>query len=427
MLVTSPSKTVLKNWLLLQVALLLVLVCVGANAQKIDAASQQSIVEALQNHIREYPSVFPLEAYEGGVQSFDDGMRYPYFGYGERTYTHRTDFHPAIDVAYVPLEVGDVKTVLGDIRKVRAPQTYLKRVYAIQKGTLYSAALIASGYKVVLKHTLDEPYYDSDGRPYYDYFTSYRHLDARSMVYLSLLARRTTGNEKATFLDIIGKYEFQAGEALAFVGFSPEPSKTPPRAHLDFSLNLISKPNTGQHIRDYSMNPLLLFPPFEYADPNTYSVVDGGSHAYRFVFNESETIVPAKRTDGRVRIEIHSGSVSSEGGFEARRYFALNAMRVTVINDGRELGSYVVDRQQKLGYVTSSNDRLDNPSKKAPYFSAPLGEQGDVFKIDAVIPARWLRKMKYDWSKSGSVTVRVSSIWDEYLTGHDEMVEIPLS
>jgi hypothetical protein len=409
----------------------LLLLCVFAwssvNAQQMDSASHRSILETLQNHTQENPSVFPLEAYEGGIQSFVDGMRYPYFGYGERKYSHRDDFHPAFDVAYEPMETGDVTTLLGKTRTVRAPQTYLKRVYAIQKGTLYSAALIPSGYKVVLKHTLQEPYFDRKGRPHHNYFTSYRHLDVRSMVYLSLLARRVTNNMTATFEDLIGKHEFESGEIIAFVGFSPANSKTPPRSHLDFSLNLFSKPNTGQYIRDYSMNPLLLFPPFEYADPYSPNAAADGVPVYQFVANADESSTPTKKKDGRIAIEIHAGSTSIDGEFEPRRYFALNAMQITVTNDGEEIGAYVVDRHQKLGYETSSNDRLDNANQKKPHFEAPIGEQGDVFRIDAVIPARWLRKLKYDWSKSGEVTVKISSIWDGYLDGHNMTLVIPLS
>jgi hypothetical protein len=399
----------------------------SSGAQQIDAASHRSIISALQNHVQENPSVFPLEALEGGVQSFVDGMRYPYFGYGERMYSHRTDFHPAFDVAYEPLEIGDVTTVLGNSRTVRGPQTYLKRVYAIQKGVLYSAALIPSGYKVVLKHTLEEPYYDNKGRPYLEYFTSYRHLDARSMVYLSLVAKRVTNNEKAIYNDIIGKHEFAAGEVISFVGFSPALTKTPPRSHLDFSLNLIAKPNTGQYIRDYSMNPLFLFTPFEYADPYSYRIADNGVPVYQFVVPPGEIVPPTKRNDGMINIEIHSGSVAPDGEFEALRYFALNAMQVAVFNDGEEIGSYTIDRHQKLGYETSSNDQLDNPDKKKPHFLAPLDEQGDVFEMTGVVPARWLKKLKYDWSKPGKVSIRVSSIWDGYLQGHSKTIEIPLS
>ncbi len=397
------------------------------DAQEFDSESHRSVVAAFQNHIREHPSAFPLESPEGGVQSFVDGMRYPYFGYGERRYSYRTDFHPAFDVAYAPLETGDVTTILGDTRKVRAPQTYLKRVHAIQAGTLYSAKLISTGYKVVLKHKLEQPYYDSKGRPYYEYFTSYRHLDARSLVYLTLIARKLTGNDKATFEDIRGKHVFKAGDVIAYVGFSPEKTKTPPRSHLDFSLNLIEKPNTGQYIRDYSFNPLLLFLPFEYANPHEYKIDGDGNHAYQYVVEEGAITPPEKRKDGVVRIEIHAGGIDSDGNFNARRYFALNGMQVTVLNGGATIGEYTVDKHRKLGYKTSSNERLDKPDKTKPHFWAPLDEQGDVFVMDAVIPSRWLKKLKYDWSQPGSVTVKISSIWSGHLEGHDMTIEVPIS
>lgn len=399
----------------------------AATAQEIDAESHRSIAAALQGQVREHPSVFPLEALAGGVQSFTDGLRYPYFGYGERRYSYRTDFHPAIDVGYVPLETGDVTTVRGESITVRAPQTYNKHVYAIQKGTLYSARQISTGFKVVLKHKLEQPYYDSEGRAYREYFTSYRHLDSRTIVYLTLLARRITGNEKATLDDLKGKYEFQAGEVIASVGFSPEKTKTPPRSHLDFSLNLVSKPNTGQYIRDYAVNPLFLFPPFEYADPHAYQIGDGGNLAYQFVVDADAIEPPTKRRDGKVPIEIHAGGMTAEGTFEARRYFALNSIEVTLTNDGKVIGTYTVDRHRKLGYDTSSNERMDNPDKKKPHFWAPLDEQGDVYSMDTVIPARWLKSLKYDWSRPGSVAVRISSIWDGYLEGHSTTIEIPLS
>ena len=47
--------------------------------------------------------------------------------------------------------------------------------------------------------------------------------------------------------------------------------------------------------------------------------------------------------------------------------------------------------------------------------------------MGAVIPARGLRKMDSDWSKHGSISVRVSGIWDGYLDGHSETVEIALN
>jgi len=403
------------------------LACSSLHAQEIDAASHRSIVASLQAHIAEHPSVFPLESYTGGVQSFSDGLQYPYFGYGERRYSHRTDFHPAIDVAYVPLEVGEVKTVYGKTRTVRAPQTYLKRVYAIQEGVLESVSLKSSGYKVILRHTLEQPYVDSKGRTYHEFYTCYRHLDARSIAYLSLLARRVTNNDKATYEDVIDRYVFEAGEILGFVGFPPAETKTPPRAHLDFSLNLFSDPDKGQNIRDYSLNPLLLFPPFDYASPYVHSIRENGVPAYQFVVDESEIVAPKKRRDGRVQIEMHAGGTTDSGAFAALRYFALNAMQITIVNDAEILTTFTVDRHRKLGYNTSSYGDLDEVNEAIPHFAAPLDEQGDIFRMEAIIPARWLKKVGYDWSKSGSISIVISSIWDGYLDGHRQVIEIPLT
>ena len=67
-----------------------------------------------------------------------------------------------MDVGYFPTETGNVTDESGEMWEVRAPQTYLKKVYAIQKGTLVSIALISTGYKIVLKHTLDTPYFDNE-------------------------------------------------------------------------------------------------------------------------------------------------------------------------------------------------------------------------------------------------------------------------
>ena len=174
------------NW---RVCFLLVGACLftmsDLYAQKIDKASHQSIVDAHQFQVSNHPSVFPLGSMEGNVQSVPDGLRNVYFGYGERRYSDRTDFHPAMDVGYFPLETGEVITAYGKTRKVRAPKSYLKRIYAIQKGVLVSAAKNSSGYKIILKHSLEKPYYDSEGRAYHEYFTSYRHVDVRSLVYLT--------------------------------------------------------------------------------------------------------------------------------------------------------------------------------------------------------------------------------------------------
>ena len=404
----------------------LAFVTTNTHAQEIDGDSHRSIVEALQLQIKEHPSVFPLEAYEGGVQSFAEGLRYPYFGYGERKYSHRTDFHPAMDVAYFPMEIGTVRTVQRKKKRVRAPQTYLKKVFAIQEGVLYSAARNSSGYKVILKHTLEQPYFDSRGRPYYEYYTCYRHVDPRTLIYLSLLARELFNDERATYEDLVEKYEFDAGETVAFVGFDPNIKSSAPRSHLDFSLNLFGDPDKGTNIRKYAFNPLLLFPPFDYADPYTHRIEENGVPAYQIVADAESVTPPTRRKNGRVQIEIHAGGSSADGAFVATRYFALNGMQVVVSNGGKELGSYTVDRHRKLGYDTSSYEQLDGLDKNNPHFSAPLGEQDDVFRMEAVVPASWLKSINYDWSKTGSISIELSSIWDGYLNDHTLSISIPL-
>jgi len=396
-------------------------------AQKIDAASHQSIIEAFQIQVSEHPSVFPLGSMEGNVQSIPDGLRAVYFGYGERRYSDRTDFHPAMDVGYFPLETGEVTTAYGKTRDVRAPRSYLKRIFAIQKGVLVSAAKNSTGYKIILKHTLEKPYYDSDGRAYHEYFTAYRHVDVRSLVYLTKIARVVTKNEKATYADIIGKQVFNAGDLIAYVGFNPNTTTVLPRAHLDFSLHVFGDANKGSNIRKYSVNPLLLFPPFEYGDPRSHQVAAPGVPAYQFVVDEKTIVPPSKRKDGHFQIEIPAGSVSADGSYSATRYFVLNAMEVTVYNDGKEMATYNLDRHQKHGYDASSYEGLDNPDEHRPYFDAPLNEQGDVFKMGAVLPRRWFKTMHYDWSKDGYVSVKISSIWDGVLDGHHLSLDIPLT
>jgi hypothetical protein len=242
--------------------------CNSVHAQKIDSASLTSIVEALQNQVSENPSAFPLESYEGGIQSLEKGLGQVYFGYGERRYSHRFDFHPAMDVGYFPTEIGQVTDESGESWEVRAPQNYLKKVYAIQKGELVSMALISSGYKLILKHALKAPYYDNNGRAYHHYYTCYRHLDSRSLSYLNGIAKEFTNDPEATYKELFGKYVFEAGEQIALVGFSPDKSSVGiPRAHLDFSLNLFGDPNKGKNIRNYALNPLLLFPPVRVCTP----------------------------------------------------------------------------------------------------------------------------------------------------------------
>jgi hypothetical protein len=396
-------------------------------AQQIDAASHQSIVEALQFQVKSHPSTFPLGSMEGRAQSVPDGLRNVYFGYGERRYSDRTDFHPAMDVGYFPLETGDVITAYGKTRKVRAPKSYLKPIYAIQKGVLVSAAKNSSGYKIILKHTLEKPYYDGEGRAYHEYFTSYRHVDIRTLVYLTKLARVVAKNDQATYEDIIGKQVFDAGDLIAFVGYNPNIKSTLPRSHLDFSLNVFPDANKGINIRKYSLNPLLIFPAFEYGDPQSHQLEASGVPAYQFVIDPKTITPPSRRKNGHFQIEIHSGGLTADGSYSTTRYFALNAMHVTVINDGKELAEYTLDRHQKLGYVTSSYEGLDNPDKDLPYFDPPLNEQGDVFLMDVVLPKRWFKDIDYDWSKDGSVAIKVSSIWDGSLDGHHLTIDIPLT
>ena len=142
---------------------------------------------------------------------------------------------------------------------------------------------------------------------------------------------------------------------------------------------------------------------------------------------EGSVVAPTKDGDGKFQIESDAGAASAGGAFVANRYYALNAMTITVFNGGAEVGRYVVDRHRKLGYDTSSYRRLDSPDESLPHFSAPLGEQQDVFRMEAVLPAEWLDDMDYDWSKPGSLSITLSSIWDGYLSGHNHAIEIPLA
>lgn len=401
--------------------------CGSVLADKINSASAESIVKALQNQVQQNPPAFPLESYAGGRQSIEDGLRSAYFGYGERRYSHRFDFHPAMDVGYFPTETGNVTDESGEMWEVRAPQTYLKKVYAIQKGTLVSIALISTGYKIVLKHTLDTPYFDNDGTAYYHYYTCYRHLDSRSLSYLSGLAKAFTNNPEATYEALFGKYVFEAGEQMALVGFTPDKNSVGlPRAHLDFSLNLFADPNKGNNIRNYALNPLLLFPPFEYVNPRSYKM--GASHlpAYKIVVDESSIVIPGSKNDVSFKLQIHSGRLSEDGEYQVSRYFALNGLEAVLMNNGQQLGAYSIDRQRKLGYSTGSYDLMDNPNQSVPHFLAPLGEQGNVFEMTVVLPGFWFEENQYDWSKEGAVSIEISSIWEGYLEGHKHTFTIPL-
>lgn len=413
---------------------LLIVICalclVSGNvlAQKIGADSAASINRAIQEQVKENPSAFPLESYEGGAQSVEEGLRFNYFGYGERRYTHRFDFHPAMDVGYFPTEIGNVVTEQGETWEVRAPQTYLKKVYAIQKGELLSMRLIGSGYKLILKHELETPYFDNDGKPYYHYYTCYRHLDSRSLVYLNELARETTKNPLATYEDLVGKHLFEAGEQIALVGFPPDEKAVEiPRAHIDFSLNLFDDPNKGINIRNYSVNPLLLFPPFEYAAPQSHMIGDGQLPAYTFFVDETRIAAPGPDNDGHFMLEIHAGGWSADDEYLVTRYFALNGLDVVLTNDARHLASYRVDRHRKSGYATKSYDLMDNPNRSIPHFLAPLGEQGDVFRMKVVLPKTWFEENEYDWTKDGSVSIDISSIWKGFSEGHSHSLTIPLA
>lgn len=193
------------------------------------------------------------------------------------------------------------------------------------------------------------------------------------------------------------------------MGFNPNIKTEIPRAHLDFSLD-----------------PLLLFPPFEYGDLPVKQAGRDGEPTYQFVVNEENIVGPSSRRDGRFRIEIHAGRSSADGAHVPIRYFALNPMEVSVFNRGKKLGFYTINRHRKLGYDTTTFDALDQANQTKPHFSPPLGEQQDVFKMDAVLPARWLAKLGYDWTKAGSISVRISSIWDGWLDGHSHSLEIQL-
>ncbi len=400
--------------------------CGNAFAEKIDSASLTSIIEALQDQARKTPPVFPLESYQGGIQSTEDGFRHAYFGYGERRYASRTDFHPAMDVGYFPTVTGFVTTEQGESVKVRAPQTYLKKVYAIQKGEFVSIALSSYGYKIVLKHHLEKPYYDNKGKAWYDYFTCYRHLDSRSLSYLNGIARKFTGDPEAGYEALAGKYTFKAGEQIALAGFPPADNPDLPRAHLDFSLNLFDNPNKGANIRNFALNPLLLFPPYTYADPQSHVIAGNGLPAYEFVVDESSIVLPAEGKDGQFTIHIQCGGRSAQDEYTACRYYALNALDILLYNDGKPQGSYHIDRDRKLGYRTESYELLDTPDTSAPYFLAPLGEQGDVYEMTVVLPAAWFTLQQYDWSRNGTVAIDISSIWNGYLEGHNQSVTLTL-
>lgn len=395
-------------------------------AQRVDERSHQSILEALQHQAATHPPVFPLASSQNHIQSIPDGLRNIYFGYGERRYIDHTDFHPAMDAGYFPRETGEVKAADGKTWTIRSPQSYLKKIFAIQKGLLFSAAENISGYKIILKHSLEKPYQDDQGRVYHEYFTSYRHVDSRSMDHLNRLAKAITGNEQASVEDIIGKHIFEAGELIGFSGFDPNSKVVLPRAHLDFSLHVFLNAKKGTNIRKYSLNPLIIFPAFQYANPETYEIGMSGLPAYHFVVSGDNIVAPTENGDGKFLVEIPAGGLSAQGAYVPSRYFALNAIQVRVNNNGRELAGFNLNRDQRLGYDTSSYQALDTPDTTKPYFNAPLDEQNDVYRMEVVLPKSWFREIGYDWSGQGSVSIRLSSVWDGYLDGHYHDVEIPL-
>lgn len=400
--------------------------CGNARAEKIDSASLESIVEALQEQARTSPPVFPMESYKGGAQSIVDGLRHAYFGYGERRYATRTDFHPAMDVGYFPTETGLVTTEQGQSVEVRAPRTYLKKVYAIQKGEFVSIANSSYGYKIVLKHTLEKPYYDNDGKPWYHYYTCYRHLDSRSLSYLTEVARKVTGDAAAGYEALAGKHVFEAGEQIGLVGFPPGDNPELPRAHLDFSLNLFDHPNKGASIRDYALNPLLLFPPFGYADPQAPVTGDNGLPVYAIGVDESTIVPPGKGKDGQFTVRIRCIEHTANAETRACRYYALNALDMQLFNDGKLVGSHLLDRQTKQGYRTDSYELLDVPDTSAPYFYAPLGVQGDVYEMAVVLPAVWFDQSHYDWSRVGKLSISLTSIWKSHLERHGHVFTMTL-
>jgi hypothetical protein len=104
----------------------------------------------------------------------------------------------------------------------------------------------------------------------------------------------------------------------------------------------------------------------------------------------------------------------------------LNGLDVVLTNNSSYLASYRVDRHRKLGYSTKSYDLMDSPNLSVPHFLAPLGEQDDVFMMTVVLPKVWFEKNRYDWSKTGSVSIDISSIWKGYSEGHSHSLTIPL-
>jgi hypothetical protein len=170
----------------------------------------------------------------------------------------------------------------------------------------------------------------------------------------------------------------------------------------------------------------LLFPVFDYGDPRTHRAGSPGLPAYRFVVDRDTILAPGKGRDGEFQIAIEAGGLSGDGSYWATGYFALNSMQVTVFNAGKELATHTLDRDRRLGYDPSSYEGLDNPDRNRPYFDAPLDAQGNVYRIRAVLPGSWFEAIGYDWSKGGSVTVTIASVWDGSFEGHNKTFEISL-
>jgi hypothetical protein len=286
-----------------------------------------------------------------------------------------------------------------------------------------SIELKSTGFKMILQHQLEQPYKDVNGKEFSSYYTSYRHLDIRSVAYLTLMAREISDDKEASYRDLFGQHVFAAGDMIAFVGFSPEPSKIPPRAHLDFSLNMYDDPDKGQNLRDFSLNPLLLFQAFVYQDPSTFTLTDNNISAYKISFDKSSLTKPQVKLDASIDIQLKAGGINAQGNFEATRYFALNEVSIKVFNGDEVIGAYIINRHLKLGYNTSSYTKLDNYNLNFPYLDSPLQEQSDIYKMGVVVPAKWLKKIGYDWQKSGKIEMRAASIWDGYLEGHYQSFE----
>ena len=170
----------------------------------------------------------------------------------------------------------------------------------------------------------------------------------------------------------------------------------------------------------------MLYPPFAYADPRSFTASDDHAAAYQFVVDESSIVPPSRDKDGQIVLRIEAGKRTASGQYQPTRYFALNGLELELRNDGKLVGFYRIDRRQKLGYDTTSYDMLDNPNRLVPHLITPVGEQGDVYKVGVFLPRTWFEKNQYDWSKGGTVSIRISSIWADYLDGHSHSLTLSL-